>query len=316
MLEISKAFFFEIIKFYDSENSINYSNNYIFSYFINENSFGFDEEESQIMKHEGKKLEILKERYTDISNECLNLKKSLREIIYDRNIFPFFCFKCGNLMKRKSNTTPSTCKIDNKCTNQSSFYCYKCKIDFCTYCIKEVKDGKCGNGHLMFKFGNISDKSCVNCLSNIHNECYMCNLCEVAICINCYENINSIPFKCEKCKCHLLWTRSTLNFCEKCNDFSQNFWDCFFCENSYCAKCYSPIKNYCGAAHLLEEIDLNNLSTAEYTKNFSKPNSDLYCQYHIMNYSCSYCSKTTIPKFSYCKRCHFNKCESCSSSQE
>ena len=310
-MEISKTFFFEIIKFYDSANSINYSNNYIFSYFINESSFGFEEEDSSILKHEVKKLDILTETYNQVSSECLNLKKSLRETIYEKNIYPIFCFKCGNLMKRKDNLTPATCKIDNKCTEQSYFFCYKCKMDFCTYCIKEVKDGKCGKGHLIFKFGNISDRSCVNCLVNINNECYMCNLCEVTICISCYENINPIKLKCEKCQCNMLWRRSTLNFCESCNEFSQNFWECFFCENSYCIKCFNLTKNYCGAGHLLEEVDLNELSSADYIKGFNKPNSEIFCLLHIMNFSCSYCKKTTIPKFKYCKRCHFNLCQSC-----
>ena len=308
---MSKAFFFEIIKFYDSKSKIDYSNQHIFSYFISKNLFGFENEETQIMKHEGKKLEILKEKYNEISSESKNLKRTLREIIYDRNIYPFFCFKCGNIMKRKANVTTSSCKIDNKCTNQSFFFCYKCKIDFCTYCIKEIKDGKCGNGHLMFKFGNINDKSCVNCLTTIENECYMCTLCEVTICINCYDNINTILYKCEKCKCNLLWKRSLLDFCEKCSEFSQNFWECFFCENSYCTKCYFPKTNFCGAAHDLEEVDLNNFSHSEYTKNFNKPNSDIYCLLHIMNFSCSYCKRTSIPKFKYCKRCHYNICEAC-----
>lgn len=308
---MSKSFYFEIIKFYDSANTINFSNNYIFSYFINENTFGFENEETEILKHEGKKLEILKEKYADVSAESKNLKKNLREIIYDRNIYPFFCFKCANILKRKQNVSPSNCKIDSRCTGQSFFYCYKCKTDFCTYCIKEVKDGKCGNGHLMFKFGNITDKSCFNCLGNIDNECYMCNLCEVTICINCYENINGILFKCEKCKCNLLWKRSTLDFCEKCSDFSQCFLECFFCENSYCVRCFFPKTTHCGGAHLMEDVDLNNFTHADHIKNFNRLNADIYSLLHIMNFSCSYCKKSTLPKFKYCKRCHFNLCESC-----
>ena len=312
LLEITNSFYYEIVKFYDTQNKIIFdSNNFFKNYFDSELKFGFYQNLNSELKDEMIKMKILIQKHTLLDNESHKIKKVIRQITYEKNIFLQFCFKCGCIMKRTLKSK-SNCKIDKKCTENSYTYCYKCKTNYCTYCIKEVKEGKCGKGHLMFKFGEIEKKICIHCSGIIENEGYMCSLCNIGICIFCFELTNNhMNYKCEFCKCNLLWRKSILSFCEKCNDFSQSFWECFYCEIVFCIKCYFPRLDFCGAFHLLENVDFKAIKNKDYLLNICKFNNESFRLLHIMNLSCSFCKRIVLPTFRVCRRCHFQVCAKC-----
>jgi hypothetical protein len=232
-------------------------------------------------------------------------KKYLRLLLSNKNPNLFFCFQCGNILK-KTNMTESNCRFDSNCKNYSIYYCYYCKINSCKTCVVDIKNGKCTNGHLMFKYEGQFEKKCYKCEGKLNLECYGCNLCDIFICCKCFKsNADMNVNKCSNCKFELLWKKKFYSFCKKCLNFKQCFYKCFFCKFHYCVSCISPENGLCGGLHQLERFYLEDY------KNFSESfKLKAYLGNFIEN-SCSKCENLSTIDMKICKRCNYVICENC-----
>lgn len=248
--------------------------------------------------------------------ESLKQKELLNFFISNRSMQIFNCYKCGNLLKRTERQA-STCLVDSNCKDSSYFHCYNCKINFCVYCICDLKNGKCAKGHLLFKFEGENNKNCVSCEIEVKDDGYFCNLCEIIICNYCYEVYGQFtPIKCSTCKYELNWRRGFYEKCKKCTKFKECFWNCYFCDFNFCIDCITPATGYCGQLHVLEEYDMNSSKKDEVytykplTSNM-KIKAFVYDTISEMKPNCTYCGDIFSLDFHYCKRCHYKICMEC-----
>ena len=296
-----------------------------------------------------KQNQSLSKEYKELRKTNKNSKIKLKEFI-DKNPYQlFFCYKCGNLLFKTDNT-PSTCNFDPKCESNSFFYCKLCAINYCTYCIYYPRKLQCIRGHLL-KTNISSEKEsiCSLCENTIPvNQCnYTCNECDsnLRLCAFCYDDYKNNSPSLYKCSCgrELYWKRGVVCKCRKCLRYSKCFWFCFFCNNYYCAKCYTTNRNFCGLMHRMDEVNLNliedsKLSNRNSTMNggvssigglFSKKAAPVYQSgekgkfankqlndiihgYQLLHKTnCDVCRREFCFKFYICYRCMYIKCVNC-----
>ena len=185
----------------------------------------------------------------------------------EKNLQIYLCFRCGNLLFPTEKKTEATCKYDNYCFNISCYYCKKCQVNFCSYCIGYPRNFSCkykhpiksssDNNKLNHKIKN-NKYFCEICGKNFtFKNMYYCDICNDSyickICSKELQNINFVKYKCN-CGSHLYWRKGLYKKCDKCKIFKNCFWSCFFCKKFFCIKCYSTFHNKCGLMHELSEI--------------------------------------------------------------
>ena len=249
------------------------------------------------------------------TSENKKIKSILKDVISNRSINIVFCTSCGGLLKQ-TNKSVSNCFIDSKCTKASYYYCYSCLINYCTYCVRDVRAGKCSKGHLLFKISNLYNDTCKNCNTSIQNEGYNCNLCNISICSSCYKIFNSFSDPtCDKCKLNLRWGKYYFNACSNCANFTVCNWSCFFCKFYYCTKCLQPNKNYCGGFHYLELYSLSNENSTDLNKlnqnvkNIEGENAEI--NINPLGLICAKCEGVFSYSYKCCKRCNYQLCSEC-----
>jgi len=275
--------------------------------------------------------------------ENKKIKGILKDIISNRSINIVFCTSCGGLLK-PTNNKASNCYIDSKCTKMSSYYCYTCEINYCTYCVRDIRNGKCSKGHLLFKILNLYNENCKNCQNPIQSEGYNCNLCNITICWSCYNIFNGfVDYNCDKCKINLRWGKYYFEVCSNCANFTICHWSCFFCKYYYCSKCLIPKTNFCGSFHYLDSYTIegqgwgNIHDTGDMTQNITKTTSfntkesekisivsinsiNSSTNYNSINqlspvsplgYICSKCENVFCNKYKCCNRCNYQLCSEC-----
>jgi hypothetical protein len=261
---------------------------------------------------------ILENEKAKKENEILLSK--LKQIIEKDNIQIYICFRCGNLLSKMNKKSKSTCNYDNNCFNISLFFCKICKIHFCSYCIHYPRDLKCIYSHSIKPINedkNDNEKfMCDLCGKyNIKNKnnCYYCHKCiDAFMCKKCLEEAEKtklVKYRCE-CGCHLFWRRGLFKKCQKCKQFCNCFWICFFCKKYYCLNCCKTFTNKCGLMHELKEICLDEM----------KHNNNMYVKDLLINkillmrFNCDICQNKFFSRFFYCSRCNLIKCYKCNNS--
>jgi hypothetical protein len=262
----------------------------------------------------------------DKENSLLEKNRKQKEIfkffLSNRSLQIFYCYKCGNLLKRTSRNK-ANCMVDTDCSQKSYFQCLKCNINHCLTCIVEVKNGKCAKGHLVFKYEGQFNRNCLLCDGQILLEGYGCNLCDISVCCNCYDTYGVFcPPKCGWCKYELLWRKTIHAECRRCEIYSDCNWKCFFCDFYFCNKCVQfPSNEYCGQLHRLQEYDITNIHDKERIINsfnthnspdISKINQLIYNPLNKFVFNCSVCDSNLSSKFKCCMRCNYSICNSCS----
>ena len=280
-----------------------------------------EERDSCIRKSfEFHKLEIskLETRHSEVKSNNVKLKIELKEFLKNKKFQIFFCFKCGNLLKldRKNN---SSCKFDTSCTAKSNYKCMKCEINFCTNCVIEISEEKCGMGHLMFmNNNNILMKYCDVCNKFINENSLSCNLCDLFICDNCNETNKSLErMQCNYCNMRLVFKENSFEKCLMCLEFKECPWKCYFCDYSQCVECnWSEVDShdYCGQLHLMQKFSLNeiNCDPNKINSSFIKNSkTKLFANWLCFVKLCSKCGEFLYEEFLYCNRCSFLLCQNC-----
>lgn len=269
---------------------------------------------------EFKELEIskLETRHSEVKSNNLKLKIELKEFLKNKDYQIFFCFKCGNLLKWDPKNN-STCKLDPSCTEKSNYKCMKCEINFCTNCVIEISQEKCGRGHLMFiKNNNILMKYCDICNKCINEYCLSCNLCDLFICGKCNETNKSLGrIQCNYCNLRMVFKENSFEKCLMCLEFKECPWKCYFCDYSECVECnWSEVDSheYCGQLHLMDKFSLNQINcdpNKVNTSNINNSKTKLLSNCLCFVKLCSKCGEFLYEEFMYCNRCNFLLCENC-----
>ena len=260
---------------------------------------------------------ILIQENSEIQKQNKKLLLNLKYFIVKNNYQLYICFRCGNILQ-KTNKQISTCNVDNKCFSTSYFYCKKCCIHFCSYCINYPLNLKCIYNHTLTK-NNIDNDEKAKCdLCNkidSQNKFYYCEKCDdVFLCEGCYEETtkkkNLMNYKCCFCGEFLFWRRGLKKKCNKCEKVSNCFWFCFFCKKYFCIKCYYIKISKCGLMHQLKEIYLDAYKT---NNNFqTKTFHDLITNNILLTRTnCDICKNIFFSRFFYCARCNLIKCLNC-----
>ena len=261
----------------------------------------------------------LKTENQKLKKENENLISKLKLFLQKNNIQIYICFRCGNLLFKLPKKEISTCNYDNNCFNISFFYCKICHIYFCSYCIHYPKDLKCINSHDIKSLKYYSLK--------IKQDKYMCELCgknefknSISCCLECgntfmcrlcKEEADKTMLVKYKCFCgeFLFWRRGLLTVCDKCKEFNNCFWICFFCKKKFCVNCFKTFINKCGLMHELKEICLDdvhdNINKTKYKV------KDILINKILMRFNCDVCKNKFFSRFFYCSRCNFIKCYKC-----
>ena len=260
---------------------------------------------------------ILIQENSEIQKKNKILLLNLKSFIEKNNYQLYICFRCGNILQKTSKKI-STCNYDNKCFSTSYFYCKKCHVHFCSYCVSYPLNLKCVYNHPLTK-NNIDNNEKAKCdLCNkvdFQNKFYYCEKCdEVFLCESCYGEIskktNLMNYKCCFCGEFLFWRRGLKRKCNKCETVSNCFWFCFFCKKYFCIKCYYTKINKCGLMHQLKEIYLDAYKTNN--KFQSKTFQDLITNNILLTRTnCDICKNFFFSKFFYCARCNLIKCQNC-----
>lgn len=240
------------------------------------------------------------------------LKRKIKELIDNFGLIIYYCFRCGNILTYNKKSINSNCLFDDYCTSTSLFSCKRCKIDYCSYCVQYYKNKKCYKNHVLFEFNGCFNKECVICSSSITDKGYGCNICEFPLCSQCNQLRVSVETKkCDKCKIEYYWKRPTISKCEKCGKLKECFWFCKYCLGSFCAECIKTTRDYCGANHLLELVQLKSncyeeLDFQEDKESFWSQMTEIY-HYPI----CSLCQNLFPQSYKMCKRCNYIVCNLC-----
>ena len=141
----------------------------------------------------------------DLLNLNSTIKENFKLKLNKENFKLFF----NNLLKRTIKSD-ATCKFDNKCTNNSIFYCRRCKINYFTYCVNYQRNLKCSKNHSFFPVINCKDKNyeCLICKSKTNIPFYVCAHCNEEICQNCSNGVKEKERSCYICNYELTWKKS------------------------------------------------------------------------------------------------------------
>lgn len=267
------------------------------------------------IKTEDKSFEIidkLKEENKKLKNDlfkCLDLysknKEKLKRYIIKTHIKIYSCYNCGNLLQSIESIQP-TCEYDKNCTQNSLFSCLKCNIYFCTYCIIYQRNSKCAQNHRLFP--SKDPNLCLLCDNSDSKTYFTCEHCNVAVCSKCMGERPTKEINCWNCNMELTWRKEVYAQCNKCLTIKDCFWGCSNCEYSLCLNCVQTNKGFCGAAHKLDQFNLEsswfNLSIDAKTQ-FSH---NLYLRFMG---KCMKCDEI-IEGIGYCcSRCSYFICQKC-----
>lgn len=250
----------------------------------------------------------LNQKKISLYKENLNLKAKLSEFVEENEIPIYYCFQCGNILFLNESVKSPECNFSLSCTKKSQFYCKKCSINFCTYCVPFFKDSKCYNNHLLFKVRGEFLRTCVICMNNLKGEGYACTICKYPICLDCYKERVICKSKiCEECSEEFVWKRGFIDICSGCKVLTECFWYCKKCQSTLCIKCKPPNKGHCGFNHVLEETFLSELCQ-------DGDSADLkisYSNVKLVNISCSQCRELYSTRIKFCRRCSYSVCHLC-----
>ena len=261
----------------------------------------------------------------DLLNKNSSIKENFKIKLNKENFKLFFCYKCNNLLKRTIRSD-STCKFDKKCNQNSIFYCRRCKINYCTYCINYQRNLKCSKNHSFFPVINCKDKNyeCLICKSKTNIPFYVCSHCNEEICQMCSKGVKEKERTCYICNNELTWKKSIYSQCNKCNIFSHCYWSCCICDFSMCLNCYPILNKKCGGFHELEKINLdeerqslkNQINNIGNRNNENKDNNNLIMFFNNFELKffgkCTKCRKTISNGFVFCcLRCMLFLCQDC-----
>ena len=267
----------------------------------------------------------LRDKLMDLLNKNSSIKENFKIKLNKENFKLFFCYKCNNLLKRTIRSD-STCKFDKKCNQNSIFYCRRCKINYCTYCINYQRNLKCSKNHSFFPVINCKDKNyeCLICKSKTNIPFYVCSHCNEEICQMCSKGVKEKERTCYICNNELTWKKSIYSQCNKCNNFSHCYWSCYICDFSMCLNCYPILNKKCGGFHELEKINLdeerqslkNQINNIGNRNNENKDNNNLIMFFNNFELKffgkCTKCRKTISNGFVFCcLRCMLFLCQDC-----
>ena len=257
---------------------------------------------------------ILRDKLMTLLNQNSTIKEDFKKKLNKENFKMYFCYNCNNLLKRTSKSD-STCNFDKKCNKNSIFYCRKCKIHYCTYCINYQRNLKCSKNHSFFPVIDCHDKNykCLICDSKTNIPFYVCSHCKEEICSKCSNGIKEKEKSCYICNNELTWKKSIYSQCNKCNNYNHCFWNCCSCDFSMCLNCYPILSKKCGAFH---DFEIYNLDLER--NNFDFYNNDNFEIMFFNNFElkffgkCSKCRKSINCGIVYCcLRCMLFLCSSC-----
>ena len=275
----------------------------------------------------------LLEKQNNLENKNVLLMEKLTSFLNEHpNHQLYSCFKCGNILLKTKEFIKSNCNFDKYCCRNSLFYCKKCNINYCLYCINYYKNSKCVYGHPIIQSIKTEKEKFFNCsiCLNKFNEndlIYSCEQCKIPLCLNCNEickNNNNLV-RCESCHRFLSWKKMTICICEKCEKIKNCYLFCKFCKYNLCLNCAeAKFNKTCGSGHaLIKDIEtifiqndpIKNKITIRENMNIDKfrlvdflyNNKNKLCIIF-----CSYCNNFLKKNIFYsCNRCNYLICEDC-----
>lgn len=255
-----------------------------------------------------KKNEYLKNNLLILLNKNSSIREKLKQKLNKLNLKIHLCYKCNNILQ-KTEKLNSNCNFDSKCQKKSFFYCKKCKIHFCTYCIVYQKYLKCGNNHTLYSSILLNQGyQCLIC-SSFKIPFHICSHCVEEFCFDCSSIAKEKELNCVFCSNILLWRKNIFIKCNKCNQFKSCFWYCLSCDYNFCLSCYRIFNRKCGNFHKL------NYSNLEYLRStFSYINNVAYFNKYEMRFlgRCNKCEiLLTNGIFFSCIRCSLFLCNKC-----
>lgn len=283
--------------------------------------------------------EELRKKLTTLLNKNSVIKDECKKILVGKNKKLFLCYRCGNMLQ-KTNFTEPTCSFDERCMERiqsfqhdkaegqslhsgSLFFCKKCKIHFCTYCIVLQRYLKCPYNHSLYpaKQSDFEGKNaekievkklkCLGCNKELELfKFFYCSYCKIKICFDCSKGKNGKENTCWNCSNELVWQRGIRSQCNKCSKWRQCYWNCYYCDYLICLECYSVPGNNCGGFHRLEVVDLEKeRSDRERIDKVGKFKNNFEMKFYG---KCSRCNHTIHSgKISMCLRCNLFLCTVC-----
>lgn len=283
---------------------------------IKEYNINEKENSNIIIKDQGNSLQMqlnelkirnkeLKDKYFKSLDKHAKKKEKLKRYIVTTNIKIYYCYNCGNVLSQTEAEQP-TCSFDENCTNSSLFYCKKCKIAFCTYCIIYHRNTKCSNNHRLFP--SKTPDLCLLCNDSDSKTYFSCQHCGVAVCAQCIGERQTKEIPCYNCNTELVWRRQVYAECNRCSQVKDCFWGCTNCDYSLCLKCVNTTKGFCGAAHHLNEFNTMNKWTSLTIEKDSKFSNNFYMKFMG---KCMKCDIIIEGKSFACLRCAYFICDRC-----
>ena len=271
---------------------------------INDNS----EKDKEKIKELKEKNSILKNKLLDLLNENSIQKEKLKTKLSISNLKIHLCYKCNNILQRTEKLN-SNCNFDLKCTKKSFFYCIRCKIHFCTYCVVYQNYLKCGNNHSLYpSLLNDQGYQCLIC-SSLKFPFHICSHCTEEFCYDCSNIGKGKELNCISCSNFLYWRKYIYNQCFKCKKMKPCFWYCLICDYNFCLNCYNIFNGKCGNFHQLKYSNL------EYLRSKISYRNDIFiCNKYEFRFlgKCNKCETYLISgDFYSCGRCSLFLCSKC-----
>ena len=298
----------KLIRINDENNKNDKLNNNSLNDWINITTPGNSESNKEKIKRLKEKNTILKNKLLVLLNKNSLLKENLKKKISKSNIKIHLCYKCNNILQR-TEKLDSNCNFDLKCTKLSLFYCIRCKINFCTYCVVYQNYSKCGNNHTLYpSLLNDQGYQCLIC-SSYKFPFYICSHCTEEFCFDCSNIGKGKELNCISCSSCLHWRKYIYNQCFKCKKMKPCFWFCITCDYNFCLDCYSIFNGKCGNFHPLKYFNL------EFLRSKNNYRNDFFiCNKYELKFlgKCNKCeSILTSGDFYTCGRCSLFLCPKC-----
>ncbi len=297
----------KLVRINDDNNKNNKSNNDSLNDWVNITKEDSEKEKEKI-KELKKENEILKNKLLELLNKNSIYKENLKKKISLSNIKIHLCYKCSNILQRTEKLN-SNCNFDLKCTKKSFFYCIRCKINFCTFCVVYQNYLKCGNNHTLYpSLLNDQGYQCLIC-SSLKFPFHICSHCTEEFCFDCSNIGKGKELNCISCSNFLYWRKYIYNQCFKCKKMKPCFWLCITCDYYFCLNCYCISNGKCGNFHGLKYSNL------EYLRSITSYRNDLFiCNKYELRFlgRCNKCeSILTSGDFYACLRCSLFLCSKC-----